>query len=1278
LENSILLGLLGKLAPTLLLMVGEHGIKKLLKQSPIQRAIQATADVFPRIENINYALTKWCQSGEFDSLLKELKDGKRGLTDDSVVSSFIETGDFFAGEETETLAGKVLLAFFRKLEDELYKSDYGLSIHASRQEVLHTEIRTEIVKMRDEMCQRGQYVVEKLSEPLNQILKYLSSDDIEKSAETKEKTLHARVDEARTLIQRGKVISARSILERLRSETTNQFLSDNLRFRIATNLGACALELEDFETAKAEFQRALEYQPDNPKALTNAALAAILSGNLEKALKLGIRARELKQRDPHATSVYIETLHRLGRRKDIEELLLDEPWIIEDLTCSLVLGRIKCKEGKYEDAEVYLRKSIQGDSGNPDTYSLLALAILIPIQQALANDPPLQWRLAKETKSRLEEAEQALTRAIELLVEHENSAKLNLALVNRAAVRGMLGRFKDALEDCERVLLEDESHAIALQNKGLMLLNLNKESEAIDCFEKIERDDIQSAVALPLAHAYYEIGKPAKAIEILTQLWKPNSVERRQIQIADLLLRSYAKQGTTSACEEIVQSLAKTWPDNPDALSVIAHQQWREGKVDEAVDLLQEALTYSKGYQRDRITLALADLYYRHNKYAEAAEIYEIVVDKSRDNPSVRRYLVSLFNSGSYQKAFQLAKKIRGSGKAIPVVTEIEAQVLEYTGNIDEARELYLKLSEIEPDNVLHRVQIAFLDLRRGDSEEARQILSNIRIEEIKDPRLLMKVAQARALLGERDVLPLAYRARRLGFGDPQIHLAYIELFLSREVSDKLLLEPTEVGVDCTVYLKRDRETKVFTILDGHVVDQNKGELSLEDSLAQKLIGHRKGDRVTLKEGPLEELSYEIAEVQSKYVFAFQETLSIFSTLFPDYPGFNKVEIKDNDFSKLFVAVDARHKLISQVESLYLNKPLTLGAFAKLVGSSLVEIWGGMVGKVNSRIIASCGSVEETRREADLLSGTNRIVLDLTALLSVMYLDLDNQLKRRFKKIFIAQSVLDELNEALAKNYLLGRPSMTLGKEGDYYVSREITPESLKRGQEFLEKIREFVKSEAEIAAAESILKLGRERFEELKAVFGESSIASILVAKEQGIPLYSDDLRLRQRAWNDWKVGGVWSQTVLLSMQKQDLLTDDEYYDAIRKLVLANYYFVSIDAEGLLWILRRNHMSITREIEHIFQVLQGPDCDEESAVSVSADLIRSVWLEKTLYKQKLLILDLVLKSLTTRRLGIQVIEKLKAALQSRFVLMPLALQTIFKSIDIWKQQNLFRRGLLF
>jgi hypothetical protein len=335
------------------------------------------------------------------------------------------------------------------------------------------------------------------------------------------------------------------------------------------------------------------------------------------------------------------------------------------------------------------------------------------------------------------------------------------------------------------------------------------------------------------------------------------------------------------------------------------------------------------------------------------------------------------------------------------------------------------------------------------------------------------------------------------------------------------------------------------------------------------------------------------------------------------------------------------------------------------------------MGWQDGRIIVSPGSQDDWKSARATLSGGREAVLDVVALLTMGYLDLLDRLPKGFTRLFVPQAVLDELNSTLAGNVLGGRPVGTIGKVGDFYVHKEITPEQFERGKKFIEKLREFVENSTEVVPAATVLDLARDRAETLRKILPECAIASVLVAKERSALLYSDDLGLRQIAKNEWQIEGVWSQAILKDLLERAVITKEEYHQAVKNLVLANYFFVTITHEDILWSLGQNGMDISREISRMFDTLHGPDCDETSAVALTADLIREVWLANILDHQRQMILDLSLNALTTNRLSGRVIPRLKIALASKFVLIPIHHTAVLQTIHLWNQQNLVRKGLV-
>jgi transcription elongation GreA/GreB family factor/RNA binding exosome subunit len=485
----------------------------------------------------------------------------------------------------------------------------------------------------------------------------------------------------------------------------------------------------------------------------------------------------------------------------------------------------------------------------------------------------------------------------------------------------------------------------------MALLRNLRAKEALECWDKIDDPEYKAEITTPIARAYLEVGRQDKALELVLPLWKPQTDDREQLHIADMLLRIYGASHDDEAVGKIIETIERIWPNESFAYTILSHERHRSGHGGDAIRLLLKAQAAAREHEKASVTLELAWAYFSEKQWKESAEAYRAVVDASTDNYTRGKYLTALYNSGAFRDAYVISKELRGTGDVLPVITEIESLVLEQIGDFEQAKDLRVRLSKVEPRNAGHKVRVAMLELRCGTKASAAEALKQITFDDIKDNAFwLLQVAQARLKLGLPDYLPLAYRARRIDYGNPQTHLAYFGLMVGREKHDEAPLDVEQVQVDCTVCLRRGDEKKVFTILDEKDVDPSRGELHRNDQLAQKLLGKRKGEQVVLRQSPLEELSYDIVNIQSKYVHAFQESISNFTTLFPEHYGFWQIQVKEHDVTKVLRVVDERAEEVRRAMDLYSQAPATLGCIGQLLGGGSVEMWYSLIGWPTARV----------------------------------------------------------------------------------------------------------------------------------------------------------------------------------------------------------------------------------------------------------------------------------------------------------------------------------------
>lgn len=1248
---------------------GRQGLGKFFTETPSRKAISTTVTEFPNLPIVENALTKWCQSDDFAEQFDALQSGLDQHPDDRLVNSFIDFGGFSDGiNNTHTSALRVLKAFFTHLESELYQTPFGDVIEAQRAKLRHQAIQSGIQNISQQIQQQPdifEKIINKAFDSRSLLL------DPEISRQGREKIHFERIDLAIELFNEGKAKSARIKLEVLRASLADQTTSADLRFRLAANIGSCALEMDDFETARGEYEAAISLKPDHHLVLSYAAQAAMLAGDSEAALNFAQRSRPTDERGSQITSTYIRVLHHVNRDGEIENLLRAEEWIELDPNCAFALGLIRLGGQSYDQAEAYFRTALLGDVKNPYAHRLLAQAIILPIDEVIHNNPPS--RLSREMQARIEEAENHLTRAVEGFEPYEKPGHLYEALLQRAYVRGLLGQTFLSLADCDRLLATNPKDAESLKQKAHTLLFDGRIDDALQCFAAIEDEDQRRDATLSIALAYHRKQQYSHVVNLLADDWQPSDPSRRQMILTDLLLSAYHYTGNTDGIAAIIDDLERARANDPDALVIIARQFIRASLKSEAQERYTKALAQAAhGNQHDRISLEVAGFYFEAGEWAKAIPLYRDTVDQSGDNLLVRNYLTSLYNSGARRDALNLAQKLRDGGEAIPFVSEIEALVLAAVDKNEEALTLFSQLAQREPQKVSHRLWVIHLQHRLKNYDAARETLAGISFEEVKnDAHTLIQVATLRQQLDLGGDLPFAYRARRISFNDEEVHHAYVQLFMNHTRRESGDLDVECVKVDFAVHLKDAKgEKKIYLIVEQEEYELQHGEIPPSDPRAVKLLGLRTGDRVTFNEGRVDEIEYEIADVQSKYVYAFQQTIIKHTEWFGGSDAMFVMDVADEDFSKFFRMLDEQEQRQQKIAEMYLERRLPLATLAQLKGKNLFETWASLVHSNDARLYVTTGEPSEIQRGTEILVASDAVVLELSALLTLCHLDLLDNLQRTFRRIIIAKVVFDKLNKWIAE-LKSQTPYMMIGAKQGQYFQQDISEEMIAHRRGFLNKIKSFTEQYAEVLPAVKVLDVPSEQLEQHGKFLGMSA-ASLFVASEEKVPLYADDVGLNQIAISqEWQVQCVSTPDVLSRMKSRGLLSAIEHCAALKTLILANYHVISVNSQQLWWMCRSEGTKATPSMERILKLmLQGPEWEDESVLRVAAEFTYLIWLEVHQQDEKLRLVDCVVGALVSGRDDAQTRTRFKVALEKRFVYFPRALPLIYARVTYYEQPS--------
>ena len=1255
-DASEIVSLIGEAAASLAKGVVVGHIRAVLTQRAgvVQRAIPVTCSRLPEIEGAETALQRWTSSEAFIGFFERVHAGERGF-DDEVVASFIDEGGFYfpTEEECQTHAREIIAAFIGELAGAFYRSDEGLLALANRQEALHLETRSGITQ---DMAVRFDALEAKFSALTAPTVALAGSTVPGMLPDSAHHDLAVKIDFARGLINRDLVRSARVELERLKDEA--EAAPEELKFRILTNLGACALADEDIDSARALLEEAHRLQPESQKGIANAALAAQLGKDPARAMKLAVKARELDPRDPQATAVLIEELWKTGESEQLEELVTAEEWIELDQQCSLVLARIRVQQSRYEEAVALCRSLAEADA--EDSVAHLALSQCL-LTYAQANRLPVGHM--DESLARLREAEAVASRAIELLRPTELKARYREAVLARAVARALLGKSTEAMGDLTEVLSEAPTHPDAAFNKGLLLLSEGRPVEARAVFEGLQDSGRRADAALPLAHACIAAGDEAAAVQLLRGALTLEHPGWEDVRRAELLSKAEAAVGDEDSVGPAIEAALAQHSDDPRLLALAAIRCEILGDPEGSEDSLLDALMHAGESDRQEVLVRLGTHYHALGRYAEAADQFVEVVDEVPWHPAAIPLLMCLVNSKRLREALGWARRIREAHPQPPrVVIEVEAQILDQVGDVRAALQCRKILCARADATSVDQVTLALTQFRYGERDAALETILRISASELShDPRSVLVLAKLKLLLGVAGDLDDAYLARRYGVNDPAVHLGYIGLFLDH---DKEWVEPETVGPGCAVLLKSESTELWWQILDDGEASLGPHELRPSDDLAQQLAGQRVGDIIVLREG-LEDLSYEIAAVQSKFVRAFQETNAEFSTRFPGDMGLYRVKVVDDDFTKVFLSVDRRDQFVRQAERMYQQGRLAFSSFSSLLGRSVLEVWRGCTENDSIRIRFGTGTAEEAGEASSLLGEADGVVLDLLALLTVHELGLAAHLRSRFPRAAVPQHVIDELQNAHALTVMGPAPTGSLGKSSDgRYTLTEMSEANWTEWQEFVRSVLEFAESFERIA---SYRMLNADNVEGLVDALTSAGVGAVYAGDEQSaarLILVSDDLGLSSFA-RSLGVGSVNTQAILDELLRSDTITSEAYSSGVEQLVLLNYWFVQVRSEDIVRRLEASDYMTTCGTRAMLQTLEGPDCSEDSAVSVGAGVITAL-AGRAPREQTELLLMVVLATLRHGREMSLVLLKFRNEIASRLAPAPATRDQLLRTVDLY------------
>lgn len=348
------------------------------------------------------------------------------------------------------------------------------------------------------------------------------------------------------------------------------------------------------EAAFPEYVRAADLMPDDPKVQLIAGQYLLLATRYEDARA---RARKVLERDPKNAAAQVLLGNALAGLKD------------------------------YDAAAASLERAIEFDPNRGLSYATLA---------------------AIETvRGRTPEAEAAYARAIEV------DPKLPEARLALGSYRLQAGDQKGAEEAFLAALAIDPKNALALRSLASMYVNLRQADKAEPHLRTLADELDDPAAGFMLSEVLLVTGREADAVKRLEAL----SANRQHYAEAKLRLATLDfVAGRRDSAETHLVDLLKQQPRHAKALALRGRFRLEQGRLDEGIADLQQAVTTDVKYDAGHFWLAQGFLMKRNPAEARSALTAALRLNPSNVPAKVEMSRLHL-NAREYGDAVRLAEE---------------------------------------------------------------------------------------------------------------------------------------------------------------------------------------------------------------------------------------------------------------------------------------------------------------------------------------------------------------------------------------------------------------------------------------------------------------------------------------------------------------------------------------------------------------------------------------------------------------------------------------------
>ncbi len=1021
--------------------------------------------------------------------------------------------------------------------------------------------------------------------------------------------LHAQIDTYRDLFAKDQepLLAEKGLLA-LESER----LLDRpwARFRIETNLGSIALRLGREAEAAARYEAAYEVRRDDPKAVANLALARVIQGRLNEAIKLAQEALDATPRADHAVGYLLQAAARSHWQGDPESLI--PPDLAGSEHADVGLAEFLRLRGTPGWAERVLDLSRRHPTA--EAFKLIhAQAVLAVVAEANAFLAGGKVSVsADELRSAAEDMKRIAERCLDFGYADDQSL---FAFINNAAA---LLRQSGQLTECEALL----TRGLSRTNEPVLRRALavvqgigGRRTDALATLATADDPESQLLRAEFVAADDPAAGlRLALAIDATTLDALPARL--RWHLIGDLALRN----GDAASLKKAVAGLRSL---NPADVSATLFEIDGERKAGASQDVVRDrlrALAASLATDADMVARYLvAEALRAEELHEEASLLLEGHVDISRRSPATRSYIYSL---AAARRDDALLCALAAASPAVRNDPEILAVSAAHAWNVGDlagsarAADALLRQQPDHPWARLLKIEILIRQDRSADLlAELDKPIENLAWRQVQHQ---FRIASLLGHFGYAErAAALAYRLFLEHRDESQAWMTLSLLVLDQGRGDSDARRPwdvTTIGRDVAVNLHFDDGEEAFFVVeaDAHLRKLDEESWEAEHPLVQAVMGLTQNARFVGPDGR----AGQITLVRHKYVARLHYVMEHHEERFPAVIGFHKVPInvkQPGGLDELMASIKAKREWVEQEEEQYREGPWPLGALAHRVGVDVIEAAGGLAANGTPLKVAAGNEAERKIAVQAILENAGKgCVLDLLAFWTGWRLKALDAITATCGRIHLPQSVIDDLRVRRLRFEDSGRDTFRVARyEGGKLVITEVAPNVIAELRDDVEQAVSWAQAKATICPMVAREDLPAALREHLR--IGGHVFDSLVLAIQTELLLVTDDLPTREFNRLVGHGRGAWLHQVFSVAANRRNIDLDTYVRWSAALVDAGHNYLGMPG----WVLARAALLDAGAGEapgHLFKtlikVIGGRNAEPLSHVSACNECLRHLWLD--------------------------------------------------------------------